>query len=216
MKELHRLIMTSNAYRMSTAYDERAARLDPDNRLLWRFNRQRLDAETLRDSILALSGSLDRTMGGSLLTVANRGYVAGTANRNYEGYDYPRRSVYLPVIRSALYDVFQAFDFADPSTLTGKRPTTTVAPQALFMMNGSLMEAETRKLAEAQVKMAGDDTARLSPLYQRIYGRPPAQKEVGRALDFLKKYESTGATRVAAWQGLCRVLLSSNEFVYIE
>src|SRR5262249_12966146 len=153
--------------------------------------------------------------GGSLLTVANRQYVS--VHKNYENYDSSRRSVYLPVIRSDVYKLFQTFDFADPSTLTGKRPTTTVAPQARFMMNGELMQKETARLAEALLKLTQlDDAGRLRLVYEGAYSRPPKEKEAQRALDFLKRYQSAGASRQQAWQGLCRVLLSSNEFVYIE
>src|SRR5436305_2669087 len=105
VKAMHRLLLTSAAYGMSTAHDETAARLDPDNRLLWRFHRQRLEVEALRDAILAVSGGLDRTMGGSLLNVPNRQYVS--VHKNYENYASPRRSVYLPVVRSDVYKLFQ-------------------------------------------------------------------------------------------------------------
>jgi hypothetical protein len=223
IKKLHRLILTSNTYRMSTAFDEKAALLDPDNRLHWRFKRQRLEAEALRDAILSASGRLDRTMTGSLLTVPNRAYVTSTVNRSYEGYDHPRRSVYLPVVRSDLFDLFQAFDFADPSTLMGKRATTTVAPQALFMMNGRLMQEETRRLAEQLLKLTHlNDAGRLKLVYTRVYGRSPSERESAQAVEFLRRYQAalevkkSPDARLGAWQGLCRVLLSSNEFVYVE
>src|SRR5207253_2850682 len=113
VKKLHRLIMLSSAYQMSTAYDPKAALADPENRLCWRRNRRRLEAEALRDALLAVSGRLDRAMGGSLLQGANRAYVPGYPNGTYDRYDFGRRSVYLPVIRSDVYPLFQAFDFAD-------------------------------------------------------------------------------------------------------
>src|SRR5581483_1754956 len=128
-----------STYQMSTAYDERTALADPENRLHARHNRHRLEAEALRDSILAVSGRLDLTMGGTLYPGANRAYVIGYPNTTYDKYDFERRSVYLPVMRSDIYAVFQAFDFADPSTASGERATTTVAPQALFLMNGKIV-----------------------------------------------------------------------------
>ncbi len=149
IKAMHRLIMLSSTYQMSTAYDERAARMDPENRLHWRMNRRRLESEDLRDALLALSGCLDPDMGGSLLQGKNHEYVTSTANRNYDRYDSRRRSLYLPVIRSALYDVFQAFDFPDPSVPNGDRATTTVASQALFMMNSKVALEQTRELAKS-------------------------------------------------------------------
>ena len=112
-----------------------------------------------------------------------------------------------------------------PSTLTGKRATTTVAPQALFMMNGKLMEAATRQLAQRLLARADlDDAGRLRLVYERSLSRLPDEKEVRRALDFHRRYQSAvegmkktpAEARTAAWQGLCRALLASNEFVYVE
>ncbi len=140
--------MLSSTYQMSTAHDPRAAEIDPENRLLWRMNRRRLEAEAIRDSILAASGQFDWSMGGSLLKNKNHTYVTSTASANDVSYENGRRSIYLPVVRSAVYDVFQAFDFADPSSMNGKRSATTVAPQALFMMNSALVRRETLAMAE--------------------------------------------------------------------
>ena len=222
VKALHRRIMLSDTYQMGGTWNEPAATLDPDNRLLWRFPRQRLDAESLRDAVLAVSGKLDRTMGGSLLEGANRGYVRGYPNGSYDKYDYPRRSVYLPVIRSMLYDVFQAFDFADPSTPNGERAATTVAPQALFMLNGKLMADQSRQLAKRLLDSDRDDAAKVRQLYERGFGRPSTGSETTRALAFVRRLEGelTGQAdaerRLRAWQSLCRAVLSANEFVYVE
>lgn len=222
MKQLHRLILLSNTYRMSTTHDARAALADPDNRLHWRMNRRRMDAEQLRDSLLFVSGRLDRALGGTLLTVADHSYVS--VHRNYDQYDSPRRSLYLPVIRSDLYGVFQAFDFADPSVPNGRRDTTTVAPQALFMLNGKLVQEESKRLATLLLALSGDDAGRVRAAHERLYARPATETDVARALDFVQRYEAALAAqnvaaterRPRAWQGLCRVLLASNEFVYIE
>ena len=225
VKAIHRLIMLSSAYRMSTAYDEHAAEIDPENRLSWRMNRRRLEAEEIRDTILAASGSLDSAGGGTLLTDKNHTYVTSTASANNVNYDVNHRSVYLPVVRSAVYDVFQAFDFADPSTMNGKRPSTTVAPQALFMMNSKLVTRQTRVLAEQLLGQAGvDDAGRLAAVYRRAYSRLPNDAEKDRALQFVADYTKKLAAdavpeaeaRVRAWQALCRVVFSSNEFVYVE
>jgi uncharacterized protein DUF1553 len=225
IKALHRRILLSSSYQMSTAFDERAAAVDPENRLLWRMSRRRLEAEEIRDSLLAISGQLDLAMGGSLLTHKDRSYVASVSSINTVSYDSRRRSVYLPVIRSALYEVFQAFDFVDPSVMSGQRAVTTVAPQALFMMNSKLMLDETRHLATqllAEEKL--DDAARLGLLYQRAYCRPPTAVQIARAADFLRAYEEklaqsgveTAQRRLRAWEAICRVTLSSNEFIFLE
>jgi hypothetical protein len=224
LKAVHRLILLSSTYQMSTAFDEQAARVDPENRLHWRMNRRRLEAEALRDALLILGGQLDRTMGGSLFQGGNRQYVPGYPNTTYDRYDFPRRSIYLPVIRSDLYPVFQAFDFADPSTSRGRRAVTTVAPQALFMMNGKLVLDQTRRLAQGLlVEPTLDDAGRVHRLYEQAYSRPPTTGETARALEFVRCVEVTfGQTanpterRQRAWQSLCKVIVAANEFVYVE
>ncbi|MGE5191795.1 MAG: DUF1553 domain-containing protein [Deltaproteobacteria bacterium] len=226
LKALHRLIMLSATYQMSTTANERAMQIDPENRLWWRMNRRRLEAEALRDGLLATTGDLDRTMGGTMLPTKNHDYVTGTGSRLPPNlYDSRRRSVYLPVVRSALYEVFQAFDFADPSVMNGRRDTTTVAPQALFMMNSPLVSQSTRAWAQRIVQGAGpDDAARVQAIYQQAYSRPATATEAARAVQFVEKYHAAQAlrgtaaeeARLRAWQSLCRAILSANEFVYIE
>jgi hypothetical protein len=225
VKEMHRTIMLSATYQMSSAYNEGAAQVDPDNRLLWRMNRRRLEAEAIRDAMLAVSGQLDRTMGGSLLDGANRTYVKGYPNSVYDKYDFSRRSVYLPVLRSMLYDVFQAFDFADPSAPSGERATTTVAPQALFMLNSKIMADQTGHVADSLLAdSALDDSSRIGQLYERALARPPSERELARAAEFVDRYESqldaenlSGSDRRRrAWQALCRSLLASSEFIYLD
>jgi mono/diheme cytochrome c family protein len=221
IKALHRLILLSSTYQMSTAFDTRAARLDPENRLHWRHDRRRLEAEALRDALLTVGGGLDRTMGGSLFQGANRAYVPGYPNSNYDRYDFKRRSIYLPVIRSDVYAVFQAFDFADPSMSSGQRATTTVAPQALFLMNGKLVLEQARALARDLLgRQDLDDTGRVRLAYERAYARLPSAQETARALRFVQEVEKAlpvGAERrQRAWQSLCRVLVAADEFIYVE
>src|SRR5258706_13830470 len=135
-----------------------------------------------------------------------------------------RRSVYLPVVRSALYDVFQVFDFADPSVGSGKRDSTTVAPQALFMMNSQIAADQSRELAELILKSVADNPSRIRALYERIYTRPASDAEISRGLAFLERYASStsGAgfssdvAHARAWQALCRAVLAAKEFVYGE
>ena len=130
IKTMNRLIMLSSAYQMSTALDPYAAQIDPENRLLWRMNRARMEAEAIRDSLLATSAQLDLTMGGSLLPYQSFLNLSGEGNaRDPALYDSKRRSVYLPILRSALYEVFEAFDFSDPAVMNGRRSTTTPWPR---------------------------------------------------------------------------------------
>ena len=225
LKDLHRLIMLSNTYQMSSRYDAKAAAVDPENRLQWRHERQRLGAEAIRDGLLAVSEQLDRTAGGSLLKFKDREYVTSTANADPVTYVSLRRAVYLPVIRSALYDVFTAFDFGDPSVLNGDRPTTTVAPQALFMMNSSLVLEATKSMATRLLAAPeASDAARVTRAYERCYGRPPTAVETQKALAFLERLQQAYAAkepdaaqrRLRAWQSLCKALVSANEFVYVD
>jgi hypothetical protein len=226
IKALHRLIVLSRTYQMRSTRDERAALADPENRLLAFYPRRRLEAEELRDTLLAVSGRLDRTMRGSLLQTPNFQYVASTFSVNSTNYASNRRSVYLPVVRSALYDPFQVFDFPDPSTANGQRVSTTVAAQALFLMNGDLVREQTRHMAAALLARTDwDDPARVAAAYQRAFVRPPTAAEISRALHLVRRLESQWQTekvadsaerRVRAWQGLCRVLMSTNEFLYVE
>jgi hypothetical protein len=220
---MHRLILNSTAYRTSFRNDQTAFQADPENKLYWRFNRRRLDAEELRDAMLATSGLLDRKLGGTLLTVPNRQYVTSTANRNYEAYSEPRRSVYLPVIRSAVYDVLQTFDFPDPSVLNGSRATTTIPTQALMLLNSPLADRSAESLAKSVLAMPGDDTDRIREAYRRVLGREPTKRELERIAEYLEKSEQaagakqpTDARQLQAWRGFCRVLMASNEFVFVE
>ena len=209
---------------MSAQYQAAAAQLDPENKLLWRMNRRRLEAEAVRDALFAAAGTLDTTMGGTLLPTANRAYVTSTANVNPVVYDSPRRSIYLPVVRSALYEVFTAFDFAEPSVMSGKRDSTIVASQALFMMNSSLVLEQSRALAKTLLAQPGTDAGRLETLYLRAYGRPPTTAEQDRAAGYLNRYQQAAvANGIAAadvptrvWTSLCRAAFSANEFLFVD
>ncbi|MBS0203231.1 MAG: DUF1553 domain-containing protein [Planctomycetes bacterium] len=225
LKAAHRRLICTATYRQSTEFHEAAALVDPENRLLWRFNRQRMDVEVLRDSLLAISGKLDETPGGSMLPTPNRAYVTSTANVNPAVYSSNRRSIYLPVVRSALFDVFTAFDFADPSTLAGQRDQTTVAPQALFMMNSGFVLEQVTALADRLLDRTDlDRAARIRLLYAVAYSRDPSEAEVSRGLGYLDRLRSAlnqagvAANEIErrAWVSFTRAVLSANEFVYVE
>ena len=217
VKHLHRLIVRSAAYRMSTGYDADTFRSDPENRSYWRFNRRRLDAEELRDGMLAVAGVLDRTAGGTLLGTRNRAYVNSTGGRGAVDFTSPRRSVYLPVIRSGLFDVFQANDFPDPSTPAGMRTQTTIPAQALFHLNSAVADQAAEAFAKSLSGLPGDDATRVREAFRRVYARPPTAAETDRVLKFLAASDvSTDAKKLKAWQSLCRVLLSSAEYAFVE
>jgi hypothetical protein len=220
IKAMHRLIMLSNTYQMASDENSRARQLDPENQLCWRMNVQRLEAESIRDALLAVSGTLDRHMGGSLLLIKNRGYFFDHTSRDGTRYDSRRRSVYLPVVRNHLYDVFELFDFADASTPNGDRATTTVAPQALFMLHGEpVLDAAAALAASLLSRPDLDDAGRIARLYETAYGRPPDARESRRAALYLERFARTlpsGSSTEAVWQALCQVILASNEFIFIR
>jgi mono/diheme cytochrome c family protein len=225
LKAMHRLIMLSSTYRMSARFDRAAARVDPANRLQWRTSRRRLEAEAIRDAILAVSGELEGTMTGTLLNDQNHAYVNSTGKNRGTFYHVNRRSVYLPVVRSGLYDVFQAFDFADPSGSNGKRIPTTVAPQALFMLNDQVVLESSRAMAKRLLDApAGDQGSRVRRAYLLAYGRPPSENEVTRAILYLERFATvlesqgveTGQLPIQAWQALCQSIMAASEFVYLN
>jgi hypothetical protein len=225
VKSLHRLMLNSAAYRMAARHDERAWRLDPQNRLLWRHARRRQTVEELRDSLLAVGGRFDSASGGSMLDVPNHKIMsAEDIARVNRAFEVPRRTLYLPVVRSGLCDLLQAFDFPDPAVSTGRRQTTTVAPQALFLMNSRFVDECVAALARRVLAAAPDECARLESLFQLVLQRQPSPAE---AADFLGLLAESTAGQMAlgrdaphaaelGWQALCRVLVSSNEFLFID
>ncbi len=215
VKHLHRLILKSQTYRMGTDYDANSFRADPDNRLYWRFNRRRLDAEEQRDGMLAVAGILDRTMGGSLLPGQNRNYVNNAAaNKTFDEYAKPRRTVYLPVLRSGVADVLQANDFPDPSVPAGQRNATTVPSQALLMLNSPMADQASEAFAKFLIALNPDDATRVRAAYRRAYGRDARPAEVTRAQKYLADAKAGG--ELPAWRGLCRALFASVEFSFVE
>ena len=225
IKKMHRTMMLSSTYQMSSEYNERVAEIDPENALLWRMNRRRLEAEAIRDAIVSLSGDLDLSMGGSILAFKDWQYVANSRTRGGIDYDRNIRAVYLPVVRSGMYDVFRAFNFADPSGTNGDRSATVVAPQALFMMNGSIVLRHTRLMADRLLERGDlDDAGRVRDVYERVLARPPNPGEVDRALTFIAQidraleadFPDAPERRARAWQSFCKALIGSNEFLYLN
>ncbi len=202
---------------MSTRFQTAGYEADPENELLWRFRRRRLTSEETRDSIVAVGIGLDHTMYGTLMNVENHAYVNSTGGAGTLNYDNARRSVYLPVIRSGVFDVLQTLDFPDPSMSSGERQTSTVAPQALLMMNSDLVHQHSQAIADQLLKLSLNETERIVAIYLRILKRPPTAKEISVASDFVRNAGlSADSSATSVWQSLSRVLISSNEFSYIE
>jgi hypothetical protein len=227
LKRLHRQIMLTEAYTRSSTPDAIASAIDPDNRLLWRWTPRRLEAEAIRDSVLAVSGSLDRTMGGSLLTSGNFEYVTNDQSANGAQYGAPRRSLYLPVIRNALFGFFGIFDYTDASVTVDARAQTVIAPQALFMLNSPFVHEESRawakRLRERVLAAAAcvpaqqaehQGHAMVHEAYRMALGREPMASEANAALAFVASQATLGED--AAWGLYVQVLLASSEFITIE
>lgn len=216
IKRLVREIVLSGTWQQSSAHREEAAKLDPDDHLYWRMPRRRMDAEELRDTILIVSGQLDRRFGGPGIVGSDGAPVDPntTASQNLEyGYKYPdvRRSVYTPAFRNNRLELFSTFDWADPNMVTGKRNVSTVAPQALYLLNHPFVIEQARLAAKATEGVG--DTERIECAFQAAYSRPPDEKERRLALDFV----STGddAQRRAAWEQFYQMLFASVDFRYI-
>ncbi|MCA9196720.1 MAG: PSD1 domain-containing protein [Planctomycetales bacterium] len=221
MKAMHKRMMMSATYQMQSAANSQAMEVDPENRLWWRFPQRRMEAEVIRDNTLAVSGQLDRTMYGSLMTQKDKQYITGTAS-SVSQYDNTRRSVYQPIYRSAVYDLLTAFDFPDPATLNGDRKESIVAPQALLMMNSKLIDQASQKLARRILTEEASTAERIDLLYEILFARIPHDFEQQQVEAFLPEFASADSTdakvdqQVAAWQSVCRALMSTHEFICID
>ncbi|HXU78100.1 MAG TPA: DUF1553 domain-containing protein, partial [Methylomirabilota bacterium] len=175
IKKLHRLMMLSSSYQQSSEDNPRSVRADPANQWLWRMNRQRLDFEALRDSILAISGKLDPTAGGHAVDITGEPFST-------------RRTVYGYIDRQNLPGLFRTFDFASPDSTSPQRFYTTVPQQALFMMNSPFVVQQVKNLLQLpEFKALTTEPRRLQFLYQRLFQRDPSPEEIRLAHDF---YES--------------------------
>ena len=204
LKKVHKLIMLSNTYQQSSANNPRYAQADPYNRLLWRANIRRLEFEPLRDSLLAMGGTLDKTMGGRPVNLGNaegpqRGKVGGKMAQALRPTGYStRRTLYGYIDRSGLPEVLNHFDFANPEMPSGRRYETTVPQQALFLMNSPLVIEQARHIVErADFKVIDDGETRVRWLYALIFQRPPNAIELKLGLNFFEDAPSFVATKPA-------------------
>jgi hypothetical protein len=227
LKKLHRTILLSRAYQSASGYDAKNALKDSKNTYLWRFNRRRLDAEEIRDSLLAASGNLDPTPGEqhpftpemSWKYTQHQPFIA--ADRDFAN---NKRSVYLMQQRIRRQPFLDLFDGPDPNAVTGQRPLTVTALQALYTMNDPFFHEQADALA-VRVGMAYDsELERLNYAYRLLFGRTATLDEVKDAREFLAAARaSLKDTAIAtdrrnreAWAAFMRVLLSSNEFVTLD
>jgi hypothetical protein len=200
LKNLHRRIVLSAAYRQTSLDRPDCRAIDPDNTWLWKANRRRLDFEATRDALLAVAGRLERQLGGPP--------VNGVAEPSST-----RRTIYSYIDRLNLPGVFRTFDFPNPDATSPERAMTTVPQQALFFMNAPLvLRAANDLLARPEVAAQTDDMTKIARLYRIVFGRAATSDEIAWAQDFL----SQAAQRSAAWQQLAQGLLLANEFVFID
>ena len=233
-KRFLRGLVLSRAYRLSSTNHAEGLSLDPENRLFWRMNRQRLEAEAIRDSLLKVSGELATKSGGPSLAleiIENTGALSA-AGINPPSYHHRKsrpsqefeRTVYLPVMRngaSSADKIRSFFDFADPAGITGQRNQTVMPTQSLFLLNNDLVRKRAGSLAKQLIAAHADENARLEALWLRAWNRPINAEERVSARNFLqeinpllKKPRAPDALEAARWQELCHSLLASNAFIY--
>jgi hypothetical protein len=234
LKKLHRLIVTSNTYGMSTAWRADYAREDPENRLRWRFAYRRLEVEPLRDGMLKVSGRLNRVMmGPPMYPFVPPEALAGSSDPDkiwpaYQEIDSSRRTVYAFIKRSLVVPMLEVLDLCDTTKSSAQRSVTSVAPQALTLFNGQFVNEQALHLARRLKREVGDHAeAQISRAWRLALGRLPTQFEQQQALQFLQSEvnaaipadgpaaaDALQAAREQALVQLCRVLLNSNEFAY--
>ena len=219
LKRLHRLIVTSKAYRRSSRDNPANSRLDADNRFLWRANRQRLDAESLRDAVLSVSGSLDLAMGGPGFELFrfkdDHSPVYDHADlekaRDPRGF---RRTIYRFVVRSVPNPFLECLDCADPNISTPVRSTTLTALQALALLNDPFMLDQAGRFAQRLERQVAGDSSRPGVVERRVEAafqlalcRPPSPSERASVADYARRHSLAAA---------CRLLLNTNEFAFID
>jgi hypothetical protein len=230
-KKLIREIVLSHTYQLSSAQNPKANEIDADNKLLWRSNRRRLDAEAIRDAVLEVSGHLDMARGGPSLplTAQNVHTIAPFFLEDdsvIEDRVKFRRTVYQPIMRNSQMDgidILNLFDFKDPDQVVGTRMLTTVPTQMLYLMNAPFLKDESRRLAEQLLAQPDlTDAARVSRLTMAALGRPATPRDVQQARQFMSDFEgglrkvsdSSQNPEVEAWARFCHAVLVSSEFLY--
>ncbi len=222
MKWLHREIVLSSVYGMSSNQRSDGQLADPENRLLWRMNRRRLEVEPLRDSLIQIADEMDWSVGGQAQSIYGASFPDTQEARTL--YDAARRTVYLPINRAALEELFATFDYVDSAVSLEKRPVTTVPHQSLFMMNHRLAMYAGWQLAKRLESFSSDDRERLKFAYANCFSRLPTEQETVLALEFLEQVRretlpasvDQGPGPKPAWIRLCRSLLLTSEYLYID
>jgi hypothetical protein len=226
IKRLIRLLVTSETYRMSSlpADPDMARAIDPANRLPHRHRLRRLDAEAIRDSILAVSGRLDRTVGGPPVAVHLTPFMTGRGRPRESGPldGAGRRSIYLEVRRNFLPPMLTAFDAPVPAATIGRRHRSNVPAQALTLLNDPFVVEQARRWAGRELATPGrSPRERIDVMHRRAFARPAAAEEIDLAVAFLRDAAPAGGgsawmTDEDAWTDYAHVLLNAKEFIFID
>ena len=224
IKALHRQILLSRTYQLSSRDDQANAAADPGNELRWRFGRRRLDAESVRDALLAVGGGLDRTPGGPH-PFPDQTTWDFTQHKPFKAvYDTDRRSVYLMTQRIQRHPFLALFDGADTNSGTARRVTSTTPLQALFLMNDPFVHEQARRFAARLLAERPDDAGRVGRAFELALGRPSTEEEQAAGDEYLARVRerlkaagvSDGPQQTGAWESYTRALLMSNEFLYVD
>jgi hypothetical protein len=223
VKAMHRLILLSEAYRRSSAGPPQSAKADPDNALLWKFNRRRLEAEALRDAMLWVSGELDPRPGPPHPFPAPARWDYSQAKpftAEDAAYDHAHRTVYWMTQRLRKRTFMEIFDGPDPNSSTPARTSSTTPLQSLFMMNDRFSHERARKFAARLLAARPDDARRIELAWQLALGRPPSSEEQGECEDYLRRFRDRAAgspeeRALQAWASVARMLFGSNEFQFL-
>jgi hypothetical protein len=224
LKALHRLIMSSRTYQLASDDDAGNLQVDPANRWLWRYSRRPLDAESIRDAMLLVSGRLDPSPAGPHPFPPTESWGFTIHNPFHAVYDNNHRSIYLMVQRNRRHPYLAMFDAADPNASVGERLPTTTPTQALYFMNSPFIHEQARGFGERIMHVDASDEARIAQAVAMAHGKSAAESEVVKLKGFLTAYRSklSGLGRPVAqadreaWTALARVLLTSNEFLFVD
>lgn len=225
VKQTIRRIMTSRVYRLGSQRNSVAEGIDPANHLLWRANHRRLEAESIRDAMLVVSGKLDAEPAkGSPVLTAGNGIIGRNLKVDGFGADDTKRSVYLPIVRGYVPEILKVFDFPEPSMIYGSRDVTTVATQALFMMNSDFATTQAEAFADRVLREdAGSETDRVDRAWRIALARLPSETERSEALSLIEQTSASFETSESesdrlkkAWTSLAQSLFASAEFRYVE
>jgi hypothetical protein len=220
VKTMHRLMVLSRAYRLSSRDVPENSKVDPGNDLVWKFSRRRLEAEAIRDALLAVSGALDRTPGGAHPFPPQSTWNYTQHRPFAEVYETDKRSVYVMTQRIRRHPFFGIFDGPDTNASTAVRTASTTPLQALFMMNDPFVHEQARKFAARILAERPDDASRIERAHLLALGRPPSTGERGAGAAYLAgvraKLRSAGLPPEQAWESYARVILRLNEFLFVD